>query len=45
VAAWSSRDGIITGLVTPPPMIEPDEDALTHALDPIGEVSVSFTRE
>jgi len=26
-------------------MLEPDEDELTHALDPIGEVSVSFTRE
>jgi len=26
-------------------MLEPDEDELTHALDPISEVSVSFTRE
>jgi hypothetical protein len=26
-------------------MIEPDETAFGHALDPIGEVSVNFSRE
>jgi hypothetical protein len=30
---------------TPPPMIEPDETAFGHALDPIGEVSVNFSRD
>lgn len=37
-------DIIITGSITPPLMIEPDETALTHAIDPIGEVAVNFTR-
>lgn len=41
----SAGDVIITGSITPPPMIEADETEFTHALDPIGEVSVSFTRE
>ena len=41
----SAGDVIITGSVTPPLMIEPDETELAHALDPIGEVSVSFTRD
>lgn len=41
----SAGDVIITGSVTPPLMIEPDETALAHALDPIGEVSVSFTHD
>jgi len=41
----SAGDVIITGSITPPLMIEPDEDELTHALDPIGEVSVRFTKE
>jgi 2-keto-4-pentenoate hydratase len=41
----AASDVIITGSITPPIMIEPDEVELTHALDPIGEVSVSFTRE
>jgi 2-keto-4-pentenoate hydratase len=41
----AAGDVIITGSITPPIMIEPDEVELTHALDPIGEVSVSFTRE
>ena len=36
---------IITGSITPPLMIEADETALTHVLDPIGEVSVQFSRE
>ena len=39
----SAGDVIITGSITPPIMIEPDETEITHALDPIGEVSVSFT--
>ena len=38
-------DIIITGSITPPLMLEPDETDLTHALDPIGEVSVNFTQE
>jgi 2-keto-4-pentenoate hydratase len=41
----SAGDVIITGSITPPLMIEPDETKLTHALDPIGEVSVSFSRD
>jgi 2-keto-4-pentenoate hydratase len=40
----AAGDVIITGSITPPIMIEADETDLTHALDPIGEVSVSFTR-
>jgi 2-keto-4-pentenoate hydratase len=41
----SAGDVIITGSITPPPIIEADETEFTHALDPIGEVSVSFSRE
>ena len=41
----SAGDVIITGSITPPLILEPDETELTHALDPIGEVSVHFTRE
>jgi len=41
----SAGDVIITGSITPPLMLEPDEVELTHILDPIGEVSVSFTRD
>ena len=41
----SAGDVIITGSITPPLMLEPDETALSHALDPIGDVSVHFTRE
>jgi hypothetical protein len=33
------------GSITPPLMIELDEDELIHAIDPIGEVSVNFTHE
>ncbi len=40
----SAGDIIITGSITPPLMLEPDEVELTHILDPIGEVSVLFTR-
>ncbi len=39
----SAGDIVITGSITPPLMIEPDETALTHALDPIGEVSVKLS--
>ena len=41
----SAGDVIITGSITPPIMLEPDDEELTHAVDPIGEVSVSFTRD
>jgi len=41
----SAGDIIITGSITPPPTIEPDETAFTHAIDPIGEVTVNFTRD
>ncbi|MDO8877025.1 MAG: hypothetical protein Q8M24_04740 [Pseudolabrys sp.] len=41
----SAGDVIITGSITPPMMIEDDETEIGHALDPIGEVSVNFTRE
>ncbi len=41
----SAGDVIITGSITPPPMIEPDETGFVHAVDPIGEVSVIFTRD
>jgi len=36
---------VICGSTVPPPMIEPDETEFVHRLDPIGEVSVRFTRE
>jgi 2-keto-4-pentenoate hydratase len=39
----SAGDIIITGSITPPIMLEPDEAGLTHALEPIGEVSVHFS--
>jgi len=41
----SAGDVIITGSITPPIMIEPDETGLAHAVDPIGEVEVIFSRE
>lgn len=41
----SAGDIIITGSITPPIILEADETDLTHALDPIGEVSVCFTRD
>ena len=41
----SAGDVIITGSITPPVMIEADETDISHALDPIGEVSVSFARD
>jgi 2-keto-4-pentenoate hydratase len=36
---------VITGSITPPIVIEPDEISLSHAIDPIGAVSVGFSRE
>jgi len=41
----SAGDVIITGSISPPLMLEPDEHELIHALDPIGAVAVSFTRD
>ncbi|MEP7029354.1 MAG: hypothetical protein ABI830_00310 [Pseudolabrys sp.] len=38
----SAGDVIITGSITPPIMVEADETELSHALDPIGEVSINF---
>lgn len=39
-----SAGGIVTGPTTPSPMIDTDETEFAHAIDPIGEVTVSFTR-
>jgi 2-keto-4-pentenoate hydratase len=41
----SAGDIIIAGPITPPPIIEADETAFTHAIDPIGVVTVNFTRD
>ena len=41
----SAGDVIITGSITPPVIIEPDETEITHAIDPIGAVSVRFSRD
>ncbi len=38
-------DVVITGSITPPIMIEVDETELAHVLEPIGEVSVNFSRD
>jgi len=35
---------IIIGSITPPVLLEADETGFAHALDPIGEVRVNFTR-
>jgi 2-keto-4-pentenoate hydratase len=35
---------IIIGSITPPVLLEADETVFAHALDPIGEVRVNFTR-
>jgi 2-keto-4-pentenoate hydratase len=40
----SAGDVIIAGSVVPPLLIEPDETAVAYALDPIGRISVAFTR-
>jgi 2-keto-4-pentenoate hydratase len=49
LAAFGERlkanEVIIIGSITPPVMLEPDETAFAHALDPIGEVQVNFTRD
>jgi len=41
----SAGDVIITGSITPAIAIEADETELSHAIDPIGEVSVNFSRD
>ncbi|HEY6024153.1 MAG TPA: hypothetical protein VIV34_08245 [Pseudolabrys sp.] len=41
----AAGDVIITGSITPPLMIEPDEAELVHVLEPIGEVSIRFSRD
>ena len=41
----SAGDVIITGSITPPIMLEADDTGLSHAIDPIGEVSVNFARD
>ncbi|MBS0534099.1 MAG: fumarylacetoacetate hydrolase family protein [Proteobacteria bacterium] len=38
----SAGDVIITGSITPPQMLEADDSAFVHALDPVGEVSIRF---
>jgi 2-keto-4-pentenoate hydratase len=37
-------DVIITGSMVPPPIIEPDETEFAYALEPVGRLSVKFTR-
>jgi len=37
-------DVIITGSIIPPPFVEPDETEFAYALEPIGGLSVRFTR-
>jgi len=41
----AAGDVIIAGSITPPIAIEADETAFTHAIEPIGEVSVNFSRD
>ena len=41
----AAGDVIITGSITPPLTIEPDETELVHVLEPIGEVSIRFSRD
>ena len=41
----AAGDVIITGSITPPLVIEPDETELVHVLEPIGEVSIHFSRD
>jgi 2-keto-4-pentenoate hydratase len=40
----SAGDIVICGSVVPPVLVEADETGMTYALDPIGTVSVAFTR-
>jgi 2-keto-4-pentenoate hydratase len=48
LAAFGERlragEVIITGSVVPPIAIEPDENSLAFALDPVGAISVNFKR-
>jgi 2-keto-4-pentenoate hydratase len=37
-------DVIITGSIVPPPFIEPDETEFAYALEPVGGLSVRFSR-
>jgi len=37
-------DVIITGSIIPPPFIDPDETEFSYALEPVGGLSVRFTR-
>jgi 2-keto-4-pentenoate hydratase len=41
----SGGDMVICGSTVPPPLIEPDETDFAYRLDPIGDVSVRFSRE
>ncbi|MGN6570477.1 MAG: hypothetical protein ACTHLO_03575 [Pseudolabrys sp.] len=41
----SAGDYIITGSITPPQMLDRDEPSFVHAVDPIGEVRVTFTQD
>ena len=41
----AAGDVIITGSITPPINIEAGETEIAHAVDPIGQVSVSFSRD
>lgn len=49
LAAFGERlkagEVVITGSITPPVLLEPDETGFGHALDPVGEVRVNFTRD
>jgi 2-keto-4-pentenoate hydratase len=40
----SAGDVIITGSIVPPPMIEADETEFGYRLEPVGELSVKFSR-
>jgi 2-keto-4-pentenoate hydratase len=48
LAAFGARlkagEVVIIGSITPPVLLEADETAFAHALDPIGEARVNFTR-
>jgi len=40
----SAGDVIITGSIVPPPLIEPDEPGFAYTLDPMRQLSVTFSR-
>jgi 2-keto-4-pentenoate hydratase len=40
----AAGDVIITGSIVPPPLIEPDETAFAYTLDPMPQLSVTFSR-